>query len=1604
MYLNKIDEFIDKLMDDFYKSTNKQIVGFSKVESLLESIKTISSTIHKYMNGIDMKEIKKIINNRSNLIEIFAIFKTYLAYYLFLNIGQNYKKGSKEFISAYFSVYNNRKDIDFDPKDFFVEDNNAKIVKYTNIIQQIIKIMSSSQTEISDIINNEEYEETKTFLNSLGKSFVDSHFSSDNLSKNKSIQLHNIVKTLLLRELYFKKDRKRVFEILDAVEVDKNTYTYIEIVIQKTTKLDLISVENVLPVDQKRYAKEYYNFLQENTFDKDEKTMTINDKLTHLVKSKIILPIVDDFLLYHKDSEKYEKFQSESVQINKKKEDTKIKYIINKIDMVSDFYSDKLDKNKQLKEKTLKIFYKPLQDRRAILINEMEEIRILNKLWNLGRKTLEGHEYYLDLLNYRLYPYQPFRDFKTDGFVYVPDRTIDAIRYISFNDHTKKNIPIQYRIGSQDMTLNIVGLYLSLSDYPYQCLRSQQVKNIKKSQKSNGYIDTVKLLKRKFYTNRVAHDRYWIFDMNSDKIALKSYEQLNKFTNQEYIKTMIGKLYDDVMNIMFKQLYTKLDKRKPFRISEGFRMLENYSKHDIHIKKNSDVYATISKLIYETFGIELNSEDLKKKERNIPGITGDVVELPFVDMIDRSKDNILNVNPEKHLLKKDIFEEDLVLADAVCQHNISWRHLISLKRDSPQQFNDLLYTFMQQYAVINQEQEYVCKSCGYQLDIKKYVLDGEYNDEKGKFVIFNVPMEVPLEDIPEYAKYKPTIRNVDKIVERLASIANIPVYAGTSVAVKWRRKAIIKSTIDFVKIHNKYMKGVYESRINTLGKKYGISKELSNFFVFGLDNNIFMYSSKDKDYYKHIKFNNILVYIVLFMILELNESQIGYMGGDKTCNYYWFEKYGFSLFKGLKIHKNTSGDLDDITNYKVLCYLLYFMACLIAKYKVWVSPSTDPKKFMLTVPKIFIHTFVDMINGSFELSESVQNKSHIYEVISTKFFLKLNSLFKNEKILEKIRRDDTSKVLKAKAIRDKKISAIPSIKIKGKYKQKFPNVKVEYPKWTIPRIYVPQAEVKEEKYLKINNITNCKDGKFHKWVSKGKTFVCSNCNVSGDNLIYDEQLTNLLTKNYRYILLQKIAEKYCLDGDFHLYIYGKEANCNVCTKCKHKEIEKFTPNKLEELYRNVVKFKKSKNNLLVSKKQTSENKETERQKQSKEILSEIKKKYIKGKRHKGDYYWFLNKFVEDITHIIGKNVNIGRKNIYLDKNTFIIDHNYMGYKLNPPIIVQENEKKIKFKANHPHYKIDVFYYTNAQEGDVDVFYEAVSLRYLGYKEPRKDYVKAPNKDLYLKINYSVSDRLKSFGYNSHYINIDERIKKMEQFVKTEDVIMKLVISNINRKRTLVLKQIFNFMLRFVNNLKYGKGSLEIPFERPEEVKLFDKYKKKMGSFDITTSLQQFGNDWKVINDRLHHKFPNKTINVDITAKYLPIKDLMEYDPYGNLLLFYIIDQMSFLLKANDNKVTKTNLAYLILDLINHSFESINEEDMNNVLEMKRFSYILKSKGYLYDVKEKGHGLDNTEGIYSEYKDDTEETQEQIDQKLDDIEESQALDVDTEMDYEVDYEM
>ena len=79
-----------------------------------------------------------------------------------------------------------------------------------------------------------------------------------------------------------------------------------------------------------------------------------------------------------------------------------------------------------------------------------------------------------------------------------------------------------------------------------------------------------------------------------------------------------------------------------------------------------------------------------------------------------------------------------------------------------------------------------------------------------------------------------------------------------------------------------------------------------------MENNIFQTSTKDKDQeqYKLIKRNNIMTYIMIYLILELNESQISFFVSDKKnmCDIRIFDKVYGTLFGGLKIKKNNTVD------------------------------------------------------------------------------------------------------------------------------------------------------------------------------------------------------------------------------------------------------------------------------------------------------------------------------------------------------------------------------------------------------------------------------------------------------------------------------------------------------------------------------------------------------------------------------------------------------------------------------------------------------------------------------------------------------------------------
>jgi hypothetical protein len=65
--------------------------------------------------------------------------------------------------------------------------------------------------------------------------------------------------------------------------------------------------------------------------------------------------------------------------------------------------------------------------------------------------------------------------------------------------------------------------------------------------------------------------------------------------------------------------------------------------------------------------------------------------------------------------------EEKETVEGVCQHNITWDRLGVLKRENPKLFLDELYIFVQQYVVENVDHDYVCKSCGFFLNIKKFL-------------------------------------------------------------------------------------------------------------------------------------------------------------------------------------------------------------------------------------------------------------------------------------------------------------------------------------------------------------------------------------------------------------------------------------------------------------------------------------------------------------------------------------------------------------------------------------------------------------------------------------------------------------------------------------------------------------------------------------------------------------------------------------------------------------------------------------------------------------------------------------------------------------------
>ena len=194
-----------------------------------------------------------------------------------------------------------------------------------------------------------------------------------------------------------------------------------------------------------------------------------------------------------------------------------------------------------------------------------------------------------------------------------------------------------------------------------------------------------------------------------------------------------------------------------------------------------------------------------------------------------------------------------------------------MRKNNINKFNTDLYDFILKYVTETYDGTFICKSCGFVLNIKKFVESGIFNKTTNEYIPFITDSSYLLKDLdklPTYEKFRRSIANIDKIVERVASNTNLVLYIGSLHSNKISRRNIVKNVLDLIKHQNKYStKNYNNNRSKKVKDRYGIT--LSNLFNFILNDKIFVYSTTHFDTYKNIKLNNIVSYIIILLMLSV---------------------------------------------------------------------------------------------------------------------------------------------------------------------------------------------------------------------------------------------------------------------------------------------------------------------------------------------------------------------------------------------------------------------------------------------------------------------------------------------------------------------------------------------------------------------------------------------------------------------------------------------------------------------------------------------------------------------------------------------------------------
>ena len=1520
MYINNIDNLLDLTVDIIYQNVilkNKKILEeIYKTKNFSKYEKEINNILQSMIDLINMDKIKTIVKKPINVELIYNIIKKYCGFYLYLNIGLNYKNSPQLFNNNLIEMSKSKTKVKIN--DFYITETNSQINNCINLFKELINsYMKKSKITVSD--------ELEQFIKSYGIENINKLEKYIHKEKKEEVRTHNLIKIIIFTKLHTIKEKEELFKMIEDSENTEGEFIFIDVVIPKHSYIDYFTIENVLTPKEIENGlhKTIYEMINKNNEMEMEHTnnyySNYNYKVKKLIENNILIPIVDDFLMYNKSGVIYDKHQDSKDGV-KKKEDTKLKYIVDKINNATEYY-----KNPKEFEK---LFYKPFENMNVILTNNLENYSIMQSIKSFIKMSESIANLYDDFEKNMTYTYVSYKDFANpvDGFFYNGNNTNDVIRYVSFNEKIKNRIQkTQVRVCSKNMSVNIVGFAIQLRNIDLNCTNITQYKNI--TNEKNILHTIHEILKNKIefkYRNKKSENVYFLFDLDKQQFNINQFNTLDKYNNNA--EMIVAYLYDYYIVQLIKFLYKTISKSKktlqiPYYISLIDKFI--YKFPDLLNTAYAQKFSNLMNLIYEKINIEIDKYD--ENEDIFYGINGTIYDIPKYKYEKKKEINKLLITTRKVKKIELINISDNTSDIATCQHIISWKSLNQMNTNE-------IYEFLDRFVEVDSQGKYMCKSCYGEVDVKKYIAEPTYNKKQTQnFHTIDIRLgNLNLDEINEYKRFKPSIKFLDLLYGRIGDILNIKSLIGNLYLPKVKRQILIKNTIDLLMQQTQYAtKTNYTANRSNLLQNYGFTDNtLYSFFIFEFENTIFTKSSTDEDLFKMKKYNTIIAYMVILLIIDMDETQMLNLDNDKVFNFLIFKAIYEKLFKKYKIIINKNKELDFLTNYTILCYLIYLITGFIIKYNIFQMQNlniTEKHKILINIVIEYLNLFLSVPS-----EEYVKNNIYTYEVLQSKFYLKFK-LFNNIKLYETLNKKYTE------ITKQKEISVLFET-IENDFVME-DNIQNKYEVGDIYKIAkVSMYRFSNQKYKPLNNNicyeNNCPSGEFHNFNSK---LTCTKCGyVIGEKSKEDiKENTKTLIENYDTLMLKKLATNYCINGKVHLF---KNEECIFCHYIKNSPI-KLEMKDLLKMNENILNEKKINNELKLKNYAIMDKKIQDETEIGLKYINKLIEKY---KKNGNSIYKSIDLLLDSLQEILGLEIIIDENSINLLKNTYKIIYNYNGDKFPTPYVFMENDKNITITKNHSTFSCDVIIFSITSDAKYDFFYNLTTKIFLGYRKSGKEIIKIKNKSLNIfETHYSVKNMLLFYGLKSLNPSIINYYDTFDTEINEENYNMNDFINKIGgiRYENIInlLANLKKYVSRFKNKfkIKLEKYSYSTSVEQTRKDYEMNYYNNKI-DVEYYYSLKYF-EKYNLITSLNEHNFLKYIFHIKKYFNYSQIVEqikfsknidpnyILEYDSSTNIVFNYLIIEIQKLFDVNKEKNIKTNLASFFVKMLYHNFNNLNED-------------------------------------------------------------------------------